>query len=739
MSKSGKNKVQPPVLKKQKPAGHAAAPRVVRDLLERPPVDSTSDPLLRNVFWGLALLGLVVLCGLSFGSGINADDKFQNAYSQHLVKYYSTFGQDTSALYVPEVNMHLYGGFFELTTGFANKALGFEESELAYHHVRHLFSAILGWVAILCAALLARLIAGWRAGVLTLVILLVSPRFVGDSLMNPKDIPFAAGYMLAIYNMAAVLARMPKPGRWNIAGLIAGLAIALAVRAGGLLNFAYLFFFAGLFLVLKNGWGGLFNGKIIGRYAVVILGAAVAGYVGALLFWPFALQKPLSNPFFALSKFSEFEVAIRVLYEGVNMKSNMTPWHYPIKWIGYTIPLAALLGFAGSLVLLPRLLRRYQPLWVGLVFFAAVFPVFYVIYKKSNVYDGWRQLTFAYPTLAVAAALFWNELLDMFSGKKVVQYAMYGGFALLLADAGAFIAVNPKIPYIYFNPLAGGVKGAYGKYETDYWGISIRQGIEWMEQQGILKPDMQETVVIATNMFYPAQKLLAKYGDKVSLKYLKWERRCDDAWDYGLYPTRFLDGAALARGKWPPDNAVHILEVGGAPILAILKDTGKNCALGMASIKLADWNGAIEQLKKEVEAVPDNEVAWAALAQAYMNSDQLEESRSAAEKALDISPADEQSNNMIGLYWLTKGDVAQAKAQFQKAIKLELTNATAYYYLALIVQQEGDHVAALNYLREAIKVAPTFKQAYELSAQIYDATGNPQAAQQFRAAIQQIK
>lgn len=702
-------------------------------------MDTPSDPLLRKIFWGVAIAGLLVLCGLSFGSGINADDKFQNAYSEKLVNYYATFGRDTSALYVQDGNMHLYGGFFEIVTGFANKALGFQESNLGYHHVRHLFSAILGWVAILCAALLAQLIAGWRAGVLTLVIMLLSPRFVGDSLMNPKDIPFAAGYMLAIYNMAAVLTRMPNPRRWNVAGLIAGLAIALAVRAGGLLNFVYLFFFAGLFLVLKNGWGSLFNGKTVGRYATVVVGAAVAGYVGALLFWPFALQKPLSNPWFALTKFSDFEIAIRVLYEGANVKSNVTPWHYPIKWIGLTIPLAALVGFVGSLALLPRLLRRYQPLWIGLVFFAAIFPVFYVIYKKSNVYDGWRQLTFAYPTLAVAAALFWNELADLFSAKKLAQYATYAGVALLLADAGAFIAANPKIPYLYFNPVAGGVKGAYGQYETDYWGISIRQGIEWLEKEGILKPDMEEPVVIATNMHYAALQFLAKYGDKVVLKYLKWERRCDDAWDYALYPTRFLDGLALARGKWPPDNAVHLVEVDGAPILAILKDTGKNCALGMASLKLGDWEGAIQQLLQEVENVPDNELAWASLAQAYLNSNQLEEAKAAAEKALDISPADEQANNVIGLYWLSKGDAEQAKAQFRTAIKLEPANPTAYYYLALIVQQEGDNMGALNFLREAIKSAPTFKPAYEFSAQIYEALGNADMARQFRAAAQQIK
>ncbi len=743
MAKSGKPKPskqsQAAVGSKQMPIRNPK-PEII-NRLERPPVNSDSDPLLRKIFWGLAAVGFVILVGLSFGSGINADDKFQVDYSQKLVNYYGTFGKDTSALNIPDGNMHLYGGFFEVVTGFANKMLGFEPTkDVAYHNVRHASSAILGWVAILCAALFAQLIAGWRAGLFTLIIMLLSPRFVGDSLMNPKDIPFAAGYMMAIYNMAAVLERMPNPRRWNIAGLVAGLGIALAIRAGGLLPFAMLGLFAGLHFCLKNGGFAAFsNGNLLKKYILVVVGTGVGGYVLALLFWPYAMQAPLKNPFEALSKFADLEVKIRVLYEGVNMMSDTTPWDYPLKWIFYTIPLAGIVGFVGSLVLLPRLLKKYNPLWVSLALFAAIFPVFYVIYKNSVIHDGWRHLTFAYPTLAVAAGLFWNELASFFQEKKYARWAVYGGMALLLADSGAFIAANPKFPYAYFNPIAGGTKGAFGQFETDYWGVSVRQGVEWLEQQGILKPDMPETVAIATNMYYPARQLTAKYGDKVKLKYLKWEKRCDDAWDYALYPTRFLDGATLQKGFWPPDNAVHIVEAGGTPVLAVLKDNGKNCALGMAALKINDLPTAIERLKAEVANVPDNDLAWANLGQAYLNSDSLELGKAAAEKALEISPDDVQANNLIGMYWLYKNDGAKAKSQFEAALKKEPSNPAAWYYLAMIARSQGDNQTALNNLMSAIKIAPNFKPAYELSAQIYEAQGNTQAAQQFRAALGQMK
>lgn len=741
MAKSGKPN---PKSGQRTPAPKTSSASVSRqepkDYLERPSVATPQDALLRKIFWGVAAAGLLILFVLSLGSGINADDKFQVDYSQKLVNYYGTFGKDTTALHIPEGNMHLYGGFFEVVTGFANKAFGLQPTDLGYHQVRHASSAILGWAAILCAGLLAALIAGWRAGIITLIIMLLSPRFVGDSLMNPKDIPFAAGYIMAMYNMAVVLQKLPEMRRWNLIGMVAGLGISLGIRAGGLLSFAILFLFAGLHFLLKNGGlRALSNGPALKKYATIVLGTAAAGYVFALFFWPYALQSPFKNPFVALSKFADLEVKIRVLFDGVNQMSDKTPWFYAVKWIAYTIPLAALAGFLGSLLLAPRLLKRYQPLWVTMVFFAGIFPVFYVIYKNSVIHDGWRHLTFAYPGMAIAAGLFWNELAEFFAEKKYVQWAVYGVLALTLADAGAFIAANPKMPYVYFNPIVGGTKGAYGTYETDYWGVSVRQGLEWMEQQGILKPDMPETVIIATNMYYSAKQLTAKYGDKVKIKYLKWEKRCDDAWDYALYPTRFLDGTTLKKGFWPPDNAVHIVTAGGAPILAVLKDNGRNCALGIAASKISDWPNCIERLRAEVANVPDNDLAWTNLAQAYLNTNQLEEARAAVEKTLEINPDDTQGNNLLGLYWIQKEDIGRAKSQFQDAVKKEPSNAIAWYYLGLIAYNQNEIQLALNNLMQAIKASPNLKQAYQLSAKIYEEQGDLDAASRFKAALSQMK
>ena len=36
--------------------------------------------------------------------------------------------------------------------------------------------------------------------------------------------------------------------------------------------------------------------------------------------------------------------------------------------------------------------------------------------------------------------------------------------------------------YIYYNSLVGDLKGAYGKYETDYWGLGYKEAVIWFNE-----------------------------------------------------------------------------------------------------------------------------------------------------------------------------------------------------------------------------------------------------------------
>lgn len=737
MSKKKSSKIQ-----RQSPKAKTSGTPVVkraksRFSIEREPVTSTQDSLLRKIFWGLSAVILVVTTVLALGSGINGDDEFQNDYSEKLVAYYGTFGQDTSAINIPKGDMHLYGGFFDLVTGSVNKALGYDTLDRGYHHVRHIFNAILGVLAMLFVGLTAKEIAGWRAGILALLFIFLSPRFLGHSLMNPKDIPFAAGFAIANYYIILILKNMPRPGWGSMIGLALGVALALATRAGGLLLFGYIGLFFGLDFLFKNGIKGLGEKtNLVGKYALYGAGIAITGYILAILTWPWALQNPIANPLKALSAFSELGIKIRVLFEGENVMSDKTVWYYPVLWIIKTIPLYTLIGFAGSILLFRSIFKKYAPIPVLLMLFASIFPVAYIVYKDSTLHDGWRHLMFVYPSMVVLAALFWMQLESYFKN-KIGQYAIWGIAGLLMLQSTIFIVRNYEYHYVYFNPIGGGLKGAYGNYETDYWGVSTKQALEWMENQGIIGENMQDTVIIGTSFWYPVSRLAGKY-DKVQVKYTRFNNRYTEQWDYGIYPSRYIRGPHLRSKNWPNSRTVHIITANGVPLTAIEKDNDHFAYQGEMAVKSQNWLEAVEQFQKEVKAHPDNELAWQSLAGAYLNSGNFQQAIDAANESLRAAPQNETSLYYLGLAYLNTGNIQPAISAFQQSLDANDENAIVYYYLGVAYQQQQNWAEVFRNAQKAIELNARFKQAYELAANALEQQGNIQAAQQYRQAAAQL-
>lgn len=697
------------------------------------PSDEQYRKWFRYASIGILLLTVI----LALGSGINGDDEYQVDYSNKLVSYYTSGGTDKAALKIDKGNMHYYGGFFDLMTGMVNKAIGANEFEPLYHDVRHVFIALFGFLAMLFAGLMAKEVAGWRAGLLVLGLMFLSPRFLGHSLMNPKDIPFAAGFAIALYYMMLFFRSLPKPKWSTLIGLTLGMALALATRAGGLLLMAYFFLFAGIDFLMRYGVKGIGKEiKEVGRYALYVVGCTIAAYILAVLTWPAALVDPLHHPLEALTEFSKLGVKIRLLFMGENVMSDDTVWYYPLLWITKTVPLFSLLGFIGSLVLLPQLFKRYNHLLIYLLLFATIFPVAYVIYKDSILHDGWRHLYFIYPTMAVLAGLFWVTVEDIFKARKVAKYAIWGILGLTVLEASIFIVRNPHLSYVYFNPIGGGLNGAYGYYETDYWGVSVKQALDWMEDEGIIKEGMKDTVTIGTTFFFNVSRQAARrYGDgNVRVEYVRFSDRYNENWDYGIFPTRFIRGPHLRNGKWPSSKAIHTVKANGVPMVTIEQNQTKNAFLGQEAVKVRDWQNALLYLNDEVKQHPDNEVAWNSLANAYLNVGDPNSALNAANKALLAAPDTENALFYKALAELRSGKETEAEQTLLKALEVNNDLSVAYYYLAAIYKNRNDLPTALDTVLQAIQKNPRFKSAYELAAQIYEGLGDANNAARYRQA-----
>lgn len=694
---------------------------------------------LKQLFLAIAGIGLIWMIWAGQGTGINGDDRMQNEYEQALISWYSTGGADTTALNLPKTKMHFYGGFFEVISGATNRLLGFDSPEMeGYHQVRHIWNALFGWTAIFFAALLVGALTGWEGAILGFLVLFLSPRFLGHGVMNPKDIPFAAGYIMSLYYILAWLKSIPKPS-WNtIAGLAIGLGMALGVRSGGLILIAIFGLFAFLHFVANRSSSGSATQTAVHYLKWGIL-PVLGGLLITLAFWPFALQSPIQHISDSLSELSNYGVNIRLLFNGDMVFAQSLPLDYLPRWVFVTVPLFVLFGWLAGLVFLRGMFRRYGTLPMLMLGFAFLFPFVYVMYKGSTLYDGWRHMLFPYTAGAVLASLGIIHLYRQFSSIRWMKPAVLGLVGLMALDPFIFILRNPHLSYVYFSPVQGGMAGALGEYETDYWGISVKQGIDWLESEGIIREGMEEEVTIASNFGYQLDKYLTRFGDKVKPVYVRYRQRHDADWDYGLFQSRFIDGSYIRQGSWPPGPTIHTIDANSTPLLAIVKSPGKTAFEGINAQKQNRFAEAIPLLEEAIKQDPADEVLLSALAFCLINTGQNDLAKVALDNTFLIDPENLTAANYLGLYHINRNEIEPAIRAFERAAELQENNFFAYYYLASLELQRNNLNIALDYAKKAVATNPKFKGAYELAASIFDKMGDPGNANAYRNAASQLK
>jgi hypothetical protein len=275
----------------------------------------------------------------------------------------------------------------------------------------------------------------------------------------------------------------------------------MGIRVAGML----LIFF--LFLVLTwNFWRHIGEGdrrpswwrEFTGR---VLLPTAVAGlvaYAVMLIFWPWAQQDPLRNPFIALREISQFGFPHLVLYRGQGVMATDLPPDYLFTYIAISLPELMLLllatGAGWALVRAVHVIRKKEQLSDryrgGLLLLAAILtPIFTTLVAGSTLYDGMRHFIFIVPPLACLAGMTFQTLLDWASSRRRwLETVLVALAALFLVYQGSIMIRLHPYEYIYYNQLVGGVTGAEDRFEADYWGTSVSESTRWLvnrlEKQG---------------------------------------------------------------------------------------------------------------------------------------------------------------------------------------------------------------------------------------------------------------
>jgi hypothetical protein len=104
----------------------------------------------------------------------------------------------------------------------------------------------------------------------------------------------------------------------------------------------------------------------------------------------------------------------------------------------------------------------------------AFFPVAFFVFEQPTAYNGIRHFLFVVPPMAVLAALGLDWLWDWLDRLDFRLAKLYAGAlaGVMVAQIWVMGQLHPD-EYVYYNLLTGGVKGAEGAYELDYWGNSL--------------------------------------------------------------------------------------------------------------------------------------------------------------------------------------------------------------------------------------------------------------------------
>jgi hypothetical protein len=331
-------------------------------------------------FDGLAVVVFAVLGALIIFTfqdyGLSWDGRLQLEYGEMILRFFHSGFADTKA--ATYENMPLYGGLFDAVVQSLTRILPFSIVD-----TRHLFTALTGFLACVGAWRFARYLGGSLAGFLTILFLVALPSFYGHSFINPKDIPFAAGYIWTLYFIARAGETLPIIPFRRAFPVGLALGLTLGVRVGGALLIIYMGLLFLLHFVWTKGRVALLeedrqDAKTVIRSTIkTVFVVFVPAYFLMIVLWPMALLSPVLGPFQALMETVRFKFNTTILFKGdyvysINLPSDYIPTYFGVKLPEYLLVVLAitLLMAAHSLWCAFRDGNRHQ-------FFGSPFSVYH--------------------------------------------------------------------------------------------------------------------------------------------------------------------------------------------------------------------------------------------------------------------------------------------------------------------------------------------------------------------------
>ena len=349
---------------------------------------------------------------------------------------------------------------------------------VAFVRVYRMVVFFMFWLGLVALYALTRKITQSRLmGILSVLMLWLSPRFFAESVYNNKDGLSLATMLLALVCGYCFLEHQ----NWKTI-LLFGFTNALAIntRISGFFSFGLVGLLYILELTVEKKWS--MKAFSYGAAAVVstvlcfILLTPACWHGHFLDFWQYYLINSSS-----FTRWHDWTMEAGQVFH--TMLRPIPAWYLP-AWIAVTTPpifiLAILCGLVSAVALMIRAMRKKE--WPALsvrfrILLGMLILIGYlsVVIGKSNLYNGWRHCYFLYGPMVILAVC---ALQDLMQGCKSKCLRKSGAFVvgLQMALCVAIIAGTYPYEFAYFNAFAGAHPEE--NWEVDYWGIGAKDAME---------------------------------------------------------------------------------------------------------------------------------------------------------------------------------------------------------------------------------------------------------------------
>jgi len=446
------------------------------------------------------------------------------------------------------------GVYWDLSIGFR-----YTESWLISHS---LLIPVFAGLALLVVYYFASKVYGRFAAVSATLSLAFLPVFFGEAHLDMKDVPFAALYALTIILFWKGVTE--KNWKWIASSsIVFGLTLASRIMA-----FTVLFVIYSWLLLTQ-----LHKINLKSKLTISLLFYPVIGIAIFFLAWSWLWLDPINNLLAVSRYFQNRNWAVLYFGQILYTQKNL-PWHYAIVMLAVTTPIPILLlAITGGVSALKRSWSFKDEasilvlLWFGVSIIRSSLPSIFPVYNGTSLFT---EVIPAFCILAGIGASWIYTYIRSHSIRhpnsqhlvKMLSAALIIG----LITVPSFIAMYQIHPYemSYYNELVGGVKGAYGKFDVDYWWQAYSEGARWLNEYA----HINTTILIA-----PYRLWYLYYFTRSDLKIIDstyFERRVDYIMfnpNFYLWYNRVID---YCRKNLKP---AHIIRIEGAPVLHIYNTT----------------------------------------------------------------------------------------------------------------------------------------------------------------------